>query len=123
MTPEQARAREVDKRADIWALGVLLHELLTGGQLFGSDDLAGTLAMVLKEQPDLSDTPAAVRPLLAKCLEKDPTQRLRDIGDFEMLIATRAPAAAAVRPAPARWPWGAAALALVTAAAAFAVLS
>jgi len=61
-----ARGREVDKRADIWAFGVLLHELLTGRCLFDGEDLTGTLAMVLKEQPDLSDAPAEVRPLLAR---------------------------------------------------------
>ena len=61
MSPEQAKGRPLDKRADIWAFGVLLHELLTGRQLFGSEDLAGTLAMVLKEQPDLSDAPPEVR--------------------------------------------------------------
>jgi hypothetical protein len=76
--------------------------------------------MVLKEQPDLSDVPPEVRRLLAKCLEKDPKQRLRDIADFEMLIG--APVAAAIPAAPARWPWVAATLAGVAAAAAFAVL-
>jgi predicted Ser/Thr protein kinase len=120
MAPEQARGRDVDKRADIWAFGVMLYELLTGRQLFGSEDLASTLAMVLKEQPDLSDAPPEVRPLLAKCLEKDPKHRLRDIADYEILIGT--PAAAAVHAAPARWPWVAATLAGVAAAAAFAVL-
>src|SRR5262249_28097090 len=71
MAPEQARGRPVDKRLDIWAFGVLLHELITGRRLFGDEDLASTLARVLQEQPDLSDAPPAVRPLLAKCLEKD----------------------------------------------------
>jgi serine/threonine protein kinase len=61
MAPEQARGRQVDKRADIWAFGVLLHELLTGRRLFEGEDLAATLAMVLKEQPDLSDVPSEVR--------------------------------------------------------------
>jgi len=98
MAPEQARGRDVDKRADIWAFGVLLHELLTGRRLFAAEDLAGTLAMVLKEQPDLSDAPLQVRPLLAKCLEKDPRHRLRDIADFEMLLGM--PAATAVPAAP-----------------------
>ena len=102
MAPEQARGRDVDKRADIWAFGVLLHELLTGRRLFAAEDLAGTLAMVLKEQPDLSDAPLQVRPLLAKCLEKDPRHRLRDIADFEMLLGM--PAATAV-PAARAVPW------------------
>jgi serine/threonine protein kinase len=121
MAPEQARGREVDKRADIWAFGVLLHELLTGRRLFGGEDLASTLAMVLKEQPDLSDAPPEVRPLLAKCLERDPKRRLRDIADFELLIGTPT-AAEAVQAAPARWPWIAATVVSVVAAAAFAVL-
>jgi serine/threonine protein kinase/Tol biopolymer transport system component len=120
MAPEQARGRDVDKRADIWAFGVVLHELLTGRRLFGGDDLAGILAMVLKEQPDLSDVPAEVRPLLAKCLEKDPKHRLRDIGDFELLIG--APPATPLQSAAARWPWIVAGLAGVVAAAALAVL-
>ena len=120
MAPEQARGRDVDKRADIWAFGVVLHELLTGRRLFGGDDLAGTLAMVLKEQPDLSDVPAEVRPLLTKCLEKDPKDRLRDIGDFELLIGTPA-AAMPSQSGNRRWPWTVAALGVV-AAVAFAVL-
>jgi serine/threonine protein kinase len=118
MAPEQARGRQVDKRADIWAFGVLLHELLTGRRLFEGEDLAATLAMVLKEQPDLSDVPSEVRPVLAKCLEKDPKRRLRDIADFEMLIGTEA-TAHAVQKASARWPWIAAGFAGVAATAAF----
>jgi Tol biopolymer transport system component/predicted Ser/Thr protein kinase len=121
MAPEQARGREVDKRADIWAFGVLLHELLTGRRLFAGEDLSATLAMVLRDQPDLSDAPPQVRPLLAKCLEKDPKHRLRDIADFEMLLgvpaATSVPAARAVR-----WPWVGAALGGAVAAAALALL-
>jgi len=120
MAPEQARGRAVDKRADIWAFGVLLHELLTGRCLFDGEDLAGTLAMVLTEQPDLSDVPAEVRPLLEKCLEKDPRRRLRDIGDFEMLIGTAA--APSIEAAPRRLPWIAAAAAGAVAATAFVVL-
>jgi serine/threonine protein kinase len=117
MAPEQARGRQVDKRADIWAFGVLLHELLTGRRLFDGEDLAGTLAMVLKEQPDLSDAPPEVRPLLTKCLEKDPRRRLRDIADFEMLIGTSA--AAPVPTARPRGPWITVAVVGVVAAAAF----
>jgi Tol biopolymer transport system component len=77
--------------------------------------------MVLKEQPDLSDVPPEVRPLLARCLEKDPKRRLRDIGDFEILIGTPA-VVAAVHVAPARWAWIAATVTCLVAAAAFAVL-
>src|SRR5262245_5660272 len=121
MAPEQARGREVDKRADIWAFGVLLHELVTGRRLFGGDDLASTLAMVLKEEPDVSDAPPEIRPLLAKCLEKDPKRRLRDIADFELLMQSP-PAATAVHSATARWPAFTAAAVGVVAAAAFAAL-
>jgi len=102
MSPEQARGRNVDKRTDIWAFGVLLYELLTGRCLFAAEDLAGTLAMVLTSQPGLSDVPPEMRALLAKCLEKDPKDRLRDIGDFEMLIG--APYVAAVHARAPRWP-------------------
>src|SRR5262245_5822717 len=123
MAPEQARGRQVDKRVDIWAFGVLLHELLTGRRLFGGEDLASTLARVLQEQPDLSDAPPEVRPLLAKCLEKDPKRRLRDIGDFELLIgAPSAAPLASAHVARTRWPWMLATAIGVAASAAFAVL-
>ena len=86
MSPEQARGKTVDKRADIWAFGVVLYEMLTGKRLFQGEDLTETLASVVKEQPDLSDVPAQVRRLLERCLEKDPKKRLRDIGDMELLL-------------------------------------
>ncbi len=87
MAPEQARGKEsVDKRADIWAFGVVLYELLTGKRLFQGDDIAHTLAAVIMQEPDLSAAPAEVRPLLKRCLEKDPKKRLRDIGDMELLL-------------------------------------
>src|ERR1700675_675280 len=80
MAPEQARGKEsVDKRADIWAFGVVLYELLTGKRLFEGEDVGDTLASVIKEQPNLDEVPAQVRPLLKQCLEKDPKNRLRDI--------------------------------------------
>ena len=88
MAPEQARGREVDKRADIWAFGVVLHEMLTGKRAFEGEDLADTLASVVKSDPDLTLVPPGVRKLLAKCLQKDPKKRLRDIGDFELLLAS-----------------------------------
>jgi DNA-binding winged helix-turn-helix (wHTH) protein/predicted Ser/Thr protein kinase len=81
MSPEQARGKEVDKRSDIWAFGVVLYELLTGRRPFHGNDLQEMLASVVKDQPDLSAIPIQVRPLLEKCLEKDPKKRLRDIGD------------------------------------------
>jgi serine/threonine protein kinase len=81
MAPEQARGKPVNKRADIWAFGVVLYEMLTGKRLFKGENLTDTLASVVKEQPDLSAAPTQVRRLLARCLEKDPKKRLRDIGD------------------------------------------
>src|SRR5215471_10638133 len=86
MSPEQARGRNVDKRSDIWSFGVVLYEMLTGDRLFKGEDTTEILASVVKDQPDLSRAPAATRRLLAKCLEKDPKKRLRDIGDAMLLL-------------------------------------
>jgi eukaryotic-like serine/threonine-protein kinase len=90
MAPEQARGRNVDKRADIWAFGVILYEMLTGQKVFEGETLTDVLAAVTREDPDLARVPAQVRPMLQKCLEKDPKKRLRDIGDA-MLLLTRTP--------------------------------
>jgi TolB-like protein len=85
MSPEQARGRAVDKRADIWAFGVLLYEMLTGRQLFAGETVSDTIAAVLTREPDMAALPAAVpvhvRALIGRCLERDPKRRLRDIGD------------------------------------------
>jgi eukaryotic-like serine/threonine-protein kinase len=85
MSPEQVRGRTVDKRADIWAFGVVLYELLTGRHLFAAESVSDTLVAVLTRDPDLDALPAAVpanvRALLARCLERDPKRRLRDIGE------------------------------------------
>src|SRR5450432_3305430 len=86
MSPEQARGKVVDKRIDIWAFGVVLYEIVTGKRLFEGEDLTETLASVVKDRPDLSAVPANVRRLLERCLEKDPKKRLRDIGDWELLL-------------------------------------
>src|SRR5271169_1950948 len=86
MSPEQARGKRVDKRADIWAFGVVLYELVTGKRLFEGEDAGHTLAAVIMKEPDLSAVPAQVLPLLQRCLEKDPRKRLRDIGDMELLL-------------------------------------
>ena len=95
MSPEQARGKSVDKRADVWAFGALLHELLTGRPLFAGETASDVLAAVLTREPDWAAlpaaTPASVRRLLRRCLERDPRQRLRDIG--EARIALAAPAA------------------------------
>jgi Tol biopolymer transport system component/predicted Ser/Thr protein kinase len=92
MSPEQARGRTVDKRADIWAFGCVLYEMLTGKQLFQGEDLTEILASVVKEEPNLDEAPAKVRRLLKSCLEKDPKNRLRDIADAWRLLDEPAPA-------------------------------
>ena len=71
MAPEQARGKEsVDKRADIWAFGVVLYELLTGKRLFQGEDAGEILAKVIRDEPDLSDVPTQLTPLLKRCLER-----------------------------------------------------
>src|ERR1700722_3848169 len=86
MSPEQARGKPVDKRADIWAFGIVFFELLSGEGPFQGDSLTATLAAIVKDPPDLSRVPARVRRLLESCLEKDPRKRLRDIGDVWRLL-------------------------------------
>jgi serine/threonine-protein kinase len=85
MSPEQARGRSVDRRADIWAFGCVLYEMLTGRQAFDGESVVDTLAAVMHRDPDWGDlprtTPSSVRRLLRRCLQKDPARRLRDIGD------------------------------------------
>ena len=65
MSPEQARGKVVDKRADIFAFGVVLHELITGNRLFGGEDAGEMLAKVIRDEPDLRDAPSSVRRLLS----------------------------------------------------------
>jgi Tol biopolymer transport system component len=85
MAPEQAKGKKVDRRADIWAFGVVLFEMLAGERAFKGDDVSDVLAAVLRQDIDWRalplDTPAKVRRVLERCLERDPKQRLRDIGD------------------------------------------
>ena len=86
MSPEQASGKPVDKRADIWAFGVVLWEMVTGRQMFQGETTAHVLAAVLTTEPDLTSVPIRVRRLLTSCLEKDPRKRLRDIGDAMNLV-------------------------------------
>jgi serine/threonine protein kinase len=124
MVPEQAKGRAVDKRADIWAFGCVLFELLTGRRAFEGEDISDTLAFVLTKEPPWDAlppaTPAVVRRLLHRCLDKDPKRRLRDIGEARIAIdeaaqpgSDKEPAAVARPHARRAWPW-AAAVALLT---------
>ena len=91
MAPEQARGKPVDKRADIWAFGAVLYEMLTGRRAFDGEDTSTILAAVIQTEPNCDSVPPQVRRLLRKCLEKDPRKRLRDIGDAWDLIDEGAP--------------------------------
>jgi len=109
MSPEQAKGATVDRRADIWAFGVLLWEMLTGARLFAGDSAAEVLAGVLKTEVSFAAlppaTPPGVRRLLRRCLERRPKDRLRDIGDARLelgeALAGRAVEEAADAPAEA----------------------
>ncbi|MFM2125703.1 MAG: hypothetical protein RL328_2154 [Acidobacteriota bacterium] len=113
MAPEQAKGKNVDKRADIWAFGVVLYELSTGQRLFKGEDLSDVLASVLKEEPNLNLAPERLRPLLRRCLEKDPKKRLRDIADAAVLLDAGVQPAAVAATKPAKWPLAVAAVALL----------
>ena len=110
MSPEQARGKTVDKRADIWAFGVVLFEMLTGRQAFGGTDISETLAAVLKTDLDLdglpADTPRALRRALSRCIQKDRSHRSRDIGDVRLDLdeALAAPIEETVTTAPLAQP-------------------
>jgi Tol biopolymer transport system component len=105
MAPEQAKGKAVDKRADVWAFGVVLYEMLTGRRLFDAEDMSETLAAVLRQEISLSALPATIPPrlarLLARCLERDPKQRLRDMGEARIEIARIEAGGADVVAAPA----------------------
>jgi Tol biopolymer transport system component len=86
MAPEQARGQAVDKRADIWAFGVVVYEILTGKPLFLGPTISDTLAAVLRQDVNLDAVPPRFRRLLRVCLERDPRRRMRDIGDARLLL-------------------------------------
>ncbi len=92
MSPEQAKGLEADRRADVWAFGVVLWEMLTGQRLFQGDSVSDTLAAVLRDEIDGESLPESVPPttraLLARCLDRDPKSRLRDIGEARVALAT-----------------------------------
>ncbi len=123
MAPEQARGKTTDKRADIFAFGVVLHELITGNRLFGGEDAGEMLAKVIRDEPDLSDAPPSVQRLLTECLQKDPRKRLRDIGDVWRLLDGAPPNGVSSTPAAAasekrnQWLWAAVAAVLLASTA------
>jgi serine/threonine-protein kinase len=86
MSPEQARGKKVDKRADIWAFGVVLFEMVTGKRLFEGETVSDSLAATLAKDPDLSSAPEKIRPLLRACMQKEPRQRLQAISDWKLLL-------------------------------------
>ncbi len=138
MAPEQARGKDVDRRADVWAFGVVLFEMLSGGRLFEGETISDTIAAILTQTPPFdrlpADTPRAVRRLLERCLDRDPKQRLRDIGEARVALdraiaggddATAPEAATAVpsvRRTGSRLPWIVAGLAVVGAVAAVSLM-
>jgi eukaryotic-like serine/threonine-protein kinase len=115
MSPEQARGKSVDRRADIWAFGVVFFEMLTGRSTFEGETVSDTLAGVLRADVEWNllpvDTPQAIRRLLERCLQKDPKRRLRDIGDAWIEIdspmaapaAVAAPAVTVAKSSPLPW--------------------
>jgi len=86
MAPEQARGKKVDKRADIWAFGVVAWEMLTGDRLFQGEDTVQVLGKVLEQPLDFDRVPARFRKLLGRCLDRNPKDRLRDIGEARFLL-------------------------------------
>ena len=118
MSPEQAKGRPADKRSDVWAFGVVLHEMLTGRRLFDGGTITETLAAVIEREPPWDRIPARAVPPLRRCLEKDPKKRLHEVGDA-MAWLEQAPGGGAsgeAKTSGARWAWlvaGACGLALV----------
>jgi eukaryotic-like serine/threonine-protein kinase len=106
MSPEQARGQVVDKRTDIWAFGCVLYEMLTGRQMFAAPTTGDTLVAVLQREPDWNalpdSTPAMLRTVLRRCLEKDRRRRVRDIGDVQLLLSDAFSEPTGPRPAPTR---------------------
>ena len=90
MSPEQAKGKVVDKRADVWAFGAVLFEMLTGQKAFAGEDVTETIAAVVRAAPSWTalptNTPPGLNTFLCRCLEKDARQRIRDIGDIRLAL-------------------------------------
>ena len=127
MSPEQATGKPVDKRADVWAFGVVFYEMLTGARMHTGDSVQEIMASVLKDEPDLTKVPAQAHRLLKRCLEKDPNKRLRHVGDVMALLddppsgSQSAIAAPRLEPAKKKWLWPAVAAGVVLAGTALAL--
>jgi serine/threonine protein kinase/Tol biopolymer transport system component len=122
MAPEQAKGRVADKRADIWAFGCVVFEMLTGERAFQGEDVAETLAAVINQEPSLERVPPKVRKLLRSCFEKDPKKRLRDIGDVGRVLEEPAEETT-TGPPPSRLAWMLAVAALAAISIAFGVVA
>jgi serine/threonine protein kinase len=90
MSPEQARGKTVDRRADIWAFGCVLFEMLTGTRAFTGDDVQETFVAIMRDEPNWGRLPAALSPAigtyLRRCVQKDPRQRVQAIGDVRLAL-------------------------------------
>jgi eukaryotic-like serine/threonine-protein kinase len=122
MSPEQAKGQPVDRRADIWAFGVVLAEMLSGKRMFGGDTVSEVLASVIKDAPAIPEAPPAIARLIARCLQRDPRARLRDIGEARIVLEDPAsiawpasPSGASSRAATSRAAWAVAAAAALIA--------
>ncbi len=119
MSPEQAKGKPADRRADIWAFGVVLCEMLTGRQVYGGETAAETIASVMRDDPAIPAATPSIQHLLRRCLQRDPRQRLQAIGEARILleggaVPAVAEAVASRAPKSNRW-WMAATAALAVA--------
>jgi eukaryotic-like serine/threonine-protein kinase len=115
MSPEQAKGKSADRRADIWAFGCILYECLTGKRAFGGETVTETLASILKGEPEWqtlpASTPANLRLILHRCLERDASRRLQNATDVRIVMEEERDISEHSAPAKRRWyVWGAAAL-------------
>jgi serine/threonine protein kinase/Tol biopolymer transport system component len=135
MSPEQAKGKKVDRRADIWAFGVVLFEMMVGDRIFEGETVSETLAQVIMRDPDWSklpkSTPPHVRRLLERCLTRDPKQRLQAIGEARIMLegatdvvsgGEAAVPMQSVKPRSSFVPWAVAALSLIGLVAAVVLL-